>query len=141
MEPEKKFNETIKRLGLSEWTVLWEPGSTQPSRGQVFPEAKTIIVHDKEPEAAMETLLHEVVELKLRPMLKPYRTLVNALIKWADERVYEAKEKAIEDLLPFLIKFVENGCPSHRNLKDIGAASLRILRSIDRKYSKHGGGV
>lgn len=105
MEQEARMNDLVKSLDLSGWTVLWEPDPTQHSRGQILPEAKTIIIYDEEPEAAMETLLHEALEIKLRPMLKPYRTLVNALIEWANGQVYEAKEKVIEDILPFLIKF------------------------------------
>ena len=114
-EIEDKMNEAIKSLGLNEWTVLWEPDPTQPSRGQVLLESKTIIINDEGPEDALKTLLHEALEIKLRPMLKPYRTLVNALIEFADGQVYEAKEKAIEDLLPFLLKSIEEGYPSERS--------------------------
>jgi hypothetical protein len=109
------MNEAIKSLGLSEWIVIWEPDLTQPSRGQVLLESKTIIINDEEPEDAFKTLLHEALEIKLRPMLRPYRTLVNALIEWADGQVYESKEKVIEDLLPFLLKSIEEGHPSERS--------------------------
>uniref|UniRef100_A0A6M3M4F1 Uncharacterized protein n=1 Tax=viral metagenome TaxID=1070528 RepID=A0A6M3M4F1_9ZZZZ len=113
------MNEASKSLGLSGWEVLWAPDPTQHSRGQVLPESKTIIINDEEPEAARETLLHEALEIKLRPMLKPYRTLVNALIEWAEGQVYESKEKVIEDLLPFLLKSIEDGYPSERNLEEV----------------------
>lgn len=112
---EARMNEAIKSLGLSEWIVIWEPDLTQPSRGQVLLESKTIIINDEEPEDAFKTLLHEALEIKLRPMLRPYRTLVNALIEWADGQVYESKEKVIEDLLPFLLKSIEEGHPSERS--------------------------
>jgi len=42
---------------------------------------------------------------------------VNVLIDWVDIQVYEAKEKAIEDLLPFLLKFTEDMYLSERDLK------------------------
>jgi len=104
---ETKFEGLLKNFNLSEWKVIWKPDHTQPSRGKIIPEAKVILVYDEAPEAATETLLHEVLEIKLRPMLKPYRTLVNALIQWADEQVYREKEEAIKDLLPFIISFNE----------------------------------
>ena len=75
------------------------------------------MIHDDKAEDALETLLHEFIELKLRPTQKPLRSLVNVLIEWVDLQVYEAKEKAIEDLLPFLLKFVEDMYPSERDLK------------------------
>ena len=118
MDIEEKLNGTIKLLGLSGWTVIWEPSPTQSSRGRILPETKTILIHDNEPEAAMETLIHEILEIKLRPILRPYRTLVNSLIDWADKQTYEAKERAIEDLLPFLIKFNEEDHSSQRNLEE-----------------------
>lgn len=102
---EGKLNGVIKRLGLGEWTVLSEPDSNQSPRGRVLLESKTILIHDEEPEAAMKTLIHEALEIKLRPMLKPYRSLINALIEWANKQVYEAKERAIEDLIPSMLQF------------------------------------
>lgn len=108
MDIEEKLNGTIKLLGLSGWTVLWEPDSTQPKRGQIIPETRIILVHDKEPEAAMMTVLHEVLELKLRPAFNMQTSLTNALLEWANTEVYKAKERAIEDLLPFLLKSIED---------------------------------
>jgi hypothetical protein len=122
MDIEEKLNGTIKLLGLSGWTVIWEPSPTQSSRGRILPETKTILIHNNEPEAAMETLLHEIIEIKLRPMLQPYRTLINSLIEWADSQVYREKERVIEDLLPFLIKSIEDEHPSPahaRNLEEV----------------------
>lgn len=116
MDNESKMNKFVKNLGLSGWMVIWEPDPTQNSRGQILPETKTIIVYDEEPEAAMGTLLHEILELKLRPMLQPYRSLVNALIEWADSQVYLEKEKTIEAILPFIIKFNEK----EQNLEGVG---------------------
>ena len=116
---ESVMNDSINGFGLSEWKVLWVPDPTQHARGQILPEAKTIIIYNEKAEDAMETLLHEFLEIKLRPMLRPYRTLVNALIEWADQQVYAAKEKTINDLLPFLIKFNEEEHSSQKNLEEV----------------------
>jgi hypothetical protein len=106
-ELEARMNEILESFGLGEWQAIWEPDSTQP-RGQIQLENRIILIHDDKPEEVLKTLTHEIVELKLRPMLKPYRTLVNALIQFAEERIYESKEKVIEDLLPFLLKSIED---------------------------------
>ena len=116
-ELEKRFQGILEGFGLRGWTLVWEPDETQPKRGQILPNVKTIIVYDEEPEAAIETLIHEVLEIKLRPMLKPYRTLVNSLITWADSQVYHEKERVIEDILQ-LVKFNEEH-PSKKNLEEV----------------------
>jgi hypothetical protein len=116
---EEKMNKIVESLGLSGWIVVWEPNPTEPNRGQILPESKTIIIHDEEPEDALKTLLHEVVELKLRPVLRLYRSLANALLNWADEQVYYEKEKAIDDLISFFLKFIEDGYPSERNYEEV----------------------
>ena len=117
MDLEEKLSGIIKRLDLGEWQVIWEPDSTQP-RGQIQLDSRIILIHNEKPEDAIETLLHEALELKLRPMLKPYRTLVNSLIEWADGQVYEAKEKTIEDILQ-LVKFNEEEHASQKNLEEV----------------------
>ena len=117
MDNESQMNNLVKSFGLSGWTVLWTPDPTQHARGKILLEAKTIIIYDEKPEAARETLLHEAIELKLRPMLKPYRTLVNTLIDWADGQVYEQKEKAIEELL-LGFKLIEEICPIRKEVPD-----------------------
>ena len=106
-EIEKRFQGILETFGISGWIVVWNPDHTKNSRGQILPKTKTILIHDEEPEAARDTLIHEILELKLRPMLKPYRSLVNSLIAWADSQVYIEKEKAIENIIPLIIKFDE----------------------------------
>ncbi len=115
-ELETKFNGILEGLGLRGWTVIWKPDKTQP-KGRIQPETKIILIHDEKSEDALETLLHEFIEIKLRPTQKPLRSLVNVLIEWVDLQVYEAKEKAIEEFLPFLLKFIDDMYPSDEDLK------------------------
>lgn len=110
---EAHLNQVAKNFGLIGWVILWQPDKSQP-RGKILPEERFILIHDEKPEAAQETLIHEILELKLRPMLKPYRSLTNLLIEWADKQVYESKERVLEDLLPFLLKFIEEMYPNQR---------------------------
>jgi len=44
------------------------------------------------------TLIHEVLELKIRPLLSFYRSLVNTLIEFIEKHVYQEKEKFLESL-------------------------------------------
>lgn len=116
---EAKMNELIRSLGLEGWQIVWEPDSGQTKRGRIVPEARIILVHDPEVEAAMRTVLHEVLELKLRPAFNMQTSLTNALLEWANTEVYKAKERAIEDLIPFLLKSIEEGYPSERKLEEV----------------------
>ena len=103
---EVQMNDYVNKFGLSGWKVLWVPDPSQP-RGKVLTGTKTILLHDEDPEDAMEALVHEILEIKLMPMLRPYRQLVNSLIEHINLQIYQQKEQTINDLLPFLIKFNE----------------------------------
>ena len=82
------MTETLNKLGLSEWRVTWKPGCSSTKRGETLPENKLILVYDMKPEDAIETLLHEVLEIKIRGVTQPYRSLVNVLLEWADKVAY-----------------------------------------------------
>jgi hypothetical protein len=101
MKVEDRMTETLRRMGLNEWRAHWKPRCSSSKRGEVLPESKLIMVYDKEPEEAMKTLLHEALEIKIRGVTQPYRSLVNVLLEWADKVAYSEKEKAIDSLLPF----------------------------------------
>lgn len=107
VELEQTFTRILEGLGLRGWTLVWQPDSTQPNKGRILPEPKVIVIHDKEPEAAFRTLLHEVLELRLRAASNMERTLSNVLINWANEQIYNAKERAIEEVLDLVFSLVE----------------------------------
>jgi len=104
---EAKMNELIRSLGLEGWQIVWEPDPSQTKRGQISPEARVILVHDSETNDAIRTVLHEVLELKLRPAFNMQTSLTNALLEWANTEVYKAKERAIEDLLDLIVDLVK----------------------------------
>ena len=107
------MTETLRRMGLKEWRAHWKPGCSTSKRGETLPESKLILIYDAEEKAAFETLIHEAMEIKLRPVTQPYRSLINALIEWADQQVYKAKEEAINSLLPFLQSYLGEVEPNH----------------------------
>jgi len=96
---EAKMNEIVKSLGLVNWEVVYVPDENQEVLGQVIPESRIILIHDLSAKAAMRTVLHEVLELKLQPAFNVHISLLNALIKWANAQAYKMKERSIEDIL------------------------------------------
>jgi hypothetical protein len=103
MSLEDEMSRTLRRMGLNEWRANWKPGCSSSKRGEVLPESKLIMIYDKDEKTSRETLLHEALEIKIRGVTQPYRSLVNVLLEWADKIVYEQKEKAIDSLLPLLL--------------------------------------
>ena len=61
----EKINITLISLGLGHWRVCWLPESTYPIRGRAVPEKLLIEIYDPDEEGALETLIHEVIEIKL----------------------------------------------------------------------------
>ena len=102
MKKSSKFEERAKnvltRLGLGHWRVNWLPYLSYPIRGRAVPEKQLIEIYDLEAENAWDTFIHEVVEIKLRSALRPYRVLVNKLIEGYQEIVDGEKDRFIESL-------------------------------------------
>jgi len=103
---EERAMNALIQLGLGHWQVYWLPDSSNPIRGRAIPENSLIEIYDPDEEAAWDTLLHEVVELKLRLVTQPYREMCNALIGTIEKLTYTRKEQFISDL-PKLLKIYE----------------------------------
>lgn len=115
-EHEAKMNAFIKALDLANWMVVWEPDEEMEELGRVIPDSRIIIVHDMIPKAAMRTVLHEVIELKMRPAFQVQRDLVNALIRLMDAQTYKMKERSIEDIVESI--FALAGSDEFRGILD-----------------------
>ena len=98
---EEKANATLIRLACKGWRVRWLPDSSS-ARARVFLEKQTIEIYDSDEEAAWSTLIHEVVELRLRPVIRPYKEMCNALIGTIEKLTYARKEQFIDDILKML---------------------------------------
>jgi len=99
-EYEKYMNETLHRLGLGHWSVCWLPELSSLVRGRVLPKKRLIEIFDVDMDEAWKTLFHEVIEIKLRSTLRPYRLLVNSLIGIIEEIADNEKDVFIETLAP-----------------------------------------
>lgn len=95
---EERAKNVLTRLGLCHWRVCWLPDPSYSIRGRVVPEKKIIEIYDSDEEAAWSTLIHEMVEIKLRSALRPYRILVNKLIEGYQEMADGEKDRFIESL-------------------------------------------
>ena len=95
---EERTKNALTSFGFGHWRVYWLPDSSYPIRGRAVPEKHLIEIYDINEEDAWETFIHEVVEIKLRSALKPYRILVNKLIEGYQEIADGEKDRFIESL-------------------------------------------
>jgi len=109
MNIEENMSNVLERVGYKGWTSAWAPGKSS-KRGEVIPRERLIIVYDEDPQRAWETFRHELVELKLRRVLRPYRVLCNKLIEVVEKVTYEEKEAFIKEL-PDLLQVIQEGMP------------------------------
>jgi len=104
MDLERELNEALRRLGLKDWTAVWVPGGSAEERGAAYPDTRVIVVHDRDREDALETLVHECLEVKMRGVIRPYLATVNALLRALEKLYYAEKEEAIDGLTPLLLR-------------------------------------
>jgi len=94
---EKRMTKICNRLGFA-FTVVWTPSPDVNNHGKIDLENRVIHIFDMNEKGAWETLTHELLELKLRPLLSAYRTLTNMLIEVLEKIVYNQKERFLESL-------------------------------------------
>ena len=95
---EAKMLKILSNLGLGHWKVHWHPEFSSTIRGKVVSEKLVIEIYDSDVESAWDTFIHEVVESKLRSVLRPYRVLVNKLLEGYQEIADAEKDRFIEEL-------------------------------------------
>jgi len=104
---EDELNEALRRLGLRDWTVVWTPGGSEEERGVTYPDTRIIVIHDKDREDALETLVHEFLEVRIKGVIRPYMATVNALLKALEKIYYAEKEETIDGLTPLLLRVLK----------------------------------
>lgn len=113
---EKLFNDLVHRIGL-DVTVVYSPDPDAEDRGRYIPKEKLIILYDEDPDEAFETLKHEVAEIRLYPLIKKYKLLVNTLIEYIDKKLEHEKELAIEKLVKDITRLTHEYDKDRRLLK------------------------
>ena len=94
---EDRMNAVCSRLSLP-FKVVWAPDPNMKDHGITDLKNCGIHIFDLNEKDAWATLMHEILELKLRPLLSFYRSLVNVLIEFIEKHVYREKEKFLESL-------------------------------------------
>jgi len=107
-EIEKKFNEIVRRLGIPV-KVVYNPDPYNEDHGKYIPGENIIIIHDADPEKAYETLIHEILEYRLYPLIKKYKILINKLIEFYDSTLNIEKELTFEKLVKDIKILSKNG--------------------------------
>lgn len=109
MSLEQRMNQFLGKVGLEGWTCVWTPDASKKMHGEILPRDRLILIYSSTNSEAWLTLLHEVLELRLRRVLKPYRLLVNSLIEVLEKTAYLEKERFLEDLPGILRVFEASG--------------------------------
>jgi len=94
---ESRMNMLLERLRLA-YRAVWCPQDS-PRHAEIDVEQRLILIYDKDEIEAWISLLHEVLEIRLRRVLNVYRGLVNKLIEFVDGQVYREKERVLEDCI------------------------------------------
>lgn len=92
---EERMSDVCSKLGMP-FKVAWTPDPSMSEHGKVDLKNHVIHIFDLNERDAWVTLTHEILELKIRPLLSFYRSLVNTLIEFIEKHVYQQKEKFLE---------------------------------------------
>ena len=95
---EEEFNRLVKKFGLDYRVIIIE-NKKDGRNGRVDTQNKIIYVNSKDPEEAYRILLHELIEIKIRPLINKYVRLINVLLDYIQNELYVEKERVIDSLL------------------------------------------
>lgn len=101
------MNEILHLFGLQEWYALWEPDMEEEFKGEVFPDDMSIVISGR-PEDAVETLIHEILEIKMKSLLGAYMTTINQLMTLVEKLLYRDKERFLRDITPFMVQSIQD---------------------------------
>jgi hypothetical protein len=106
MSIEEKLKNELKALkrkaGITDdLDVVWAPNVDSGLSGEV--KGNTIYIYESEEEKAVNTLIHEFIDLLVSRTLELYVSLVNAMIKLLSDIAYRRKEETIETIARLLI--------------------------------------
>jgi len=98
-ELENRMQERLSSLGLIQWNIMILPGASDTIRGKTIPSQHIIEIYDIEEIGAWQTFYHEIIEIKMRTTIRPYRILVNKLIEGYQEIIDFEKDQFIESIV------------------------------------------
>jgi len=98
MSLEEQMNRLLERLGIS-LRAVWLPSDNHEEHARIIAQEGLIMVYDKCESEAWASLIHEVIEWRLRPVLRVYRDTINHLITLIEEIAYSRKEEALSNIV------------------------------------------
>ena len=102
---EARMQNILDRLGIP-LKVAWTPNPSHNKHGLIEAHSKTLFIFDVKEEDAWQTFTHEILEWKLKALLKVYRDVINGLIEIVEKTCYTKKEEFLE-FLPQVFRMVE----------------------------------
>lgn len=105
MSIEERLKNELKALkrkaGITDdLEVIWAPDADSKLSGEV--KGKKIYIYEEDEEKAVNTLIHEFIDLLVSRALEPYISLVNVMIKLLNDIAYRRKEETIETIVRLL---------------------------------------
>jgi hypothetical protein len=100
-----KMQQCLDRLGMP-LQVAWTQKPDRDKHGEIELGSRTLFLYDTEESEAWQTLLHEILEWKLKEVSKPYRETINGLIEIIERICYKRKEEFLE-AIPNVFKAIE----------------------------------
>ena len=83
--------------------LLWIPNENSDKHGEV--KGDTIIIYDKDEEAALKTLKHEFVDyIYVKDVVDPLVKYINLQKNLIDKLIYERKERIVDKMVDVLLE-------------------------------------
>ena len=99
------MQDCLNRLGIP-LEVAWVPNPEKDKQGEIVLSSKTLFIYSSSESEAWQTLIHELLEYKIKDVTQGYRLIVNSLIEVVEKMTYERKERFLE-FVPFLVREVK----------------------------------
>ena len=90
-----QMQDCLNRLGVP-LEVAWLPNPEKDKLGEIVLSAKTLFIYATSEGEAWQTLIHEILEFRLKGVLGHYRNVINGLIEIIEKSCYQQKEEFLE---------------------------------------------
>ena len=101
-----QMQDCLNRLGIP-LEVAWVPNPEKDKHGEIVLSSKTLFIYAVSEGEAWQTLIHEVLEFRLKSVLGHYRNVINGLIEIIEKSCYQQKEEFLE-FIPRVLEEVKN---------------------------------
>ena len=100
-----QMQDCLNRLGVP-LEVAWLPNPEKDKLGEIVLSSKTLFIYASSEGEAWQTLIHEILEFRLKGVLGHYRNVINGLIEIIEKSCYQQKEEFLE-FIPLVFEEVK----------------------------------